>query len=336
MGDIAAPPELLILITILNRHTLENMRRRVVLLAALTAASALALAGCAGTSGTEPSASGSGTGTISVVASTNVYGDIAKTVGGDRVQVTSLIADESKDPHEFEATASDQLDISEAQLLIENGGGYDPFMASLKEAAGSTAPLISAVAFSPEWKGSDPSEAVEGFNEHVFYDPQTIAAVADEIAAQLGKLDPADAAVFTGNATAFRKDIDAQVTPILDAVAKAHTGDQIFVTEPVPLSLAEAAGLVDVTPDAFSEAVEEGQDVPPATLLEALTLVGGGSVKLVFVNAQAAGAETTQVESKAAEANVPVIKASELLPEGKTYVSWMTDMATQIKTALGS
>jgi len=312
------------------------MKRPVVLLAALTAASALALAGCASTPAPSSSPDASGDGTISVVASTNVYGDIAKTIGGDHVDVTSLIADESKDPHDFEATASDQLDIQGAQLLIQNGGGYDPFMASLKDAANSSAPLISAITFSPEWKGSDPSEAVEGFNEHVFYDPQTIAAVADEIAKQLGSLDPADAAVFTDNAATFRADIDAKVTPILSAVSAAHAGAEIFVTEPVPLYLAEAAGLKNVTPSAFSEAVEEGQDVPPATLLDALTLIGSGSVKIVFVNAQAAGAETTQVEAKASEVKVPVIKASELLPEGENYVSWMTDMATQIKTALGS
>jgi len=312
------------------------MKRPVVLLAALTAASALALAGCSSSTGAASSPSPSTGGTIAVVASTNVYGDIAKTIGGDHVDVTSLIADESKDPHDFEATAADQLDIQNAQLLIENGGGYDPFMSSLKDAAKSTAPLISAVTFSPEWKGSNPSEAVEGFNEHVFYDPQTIAAVADEIAKQLGALDPADAGVFTDNAKAFRSDIDAKVTPILTDISKAHGGAEIFVTEPVPLYLAEAAGLKNVTPSAFSEAVEEGQDVPPATLLDALTLIGSGSVKIVFVNAQAAGAETTQVEAKASEVKVPVIKASELLPDGENYVSWMTDMATQIKTALGS
>ncbi|KXC05976.1 metal ABC transporter solute-binding protein, Zn/Mn family [Microbacterium hominis] len=312
------------------------MKRPVALLAALTAASALALTGCSSSTGASSTPSASADGTIAVVASTNVYGDIAKTIGGEHVEVTALIADESKDPHEFEATAADQLDIQNAQLLIENGGGYDPFMATLKDAAKSDAPLISAVTFSPEWTGSDPSEAVDGFNEHVFYDPQTIAAVADEIAAQLGALDPAEASVFTANAKAFRADIDAKVTPILTEVAAAHTGTEIFVTEPVPLYLAEAAGLTNVTPAAFSEAVEEGQDAPPATLLDALTLVGGGSVKIVFVNAQAAGAETTQVETKAGEAGVPVIKASELLPEGENYVSWMTDMATQIKSALGS
>jgi hypothetical protein len=129
-------------------------------------------------------------GTISVVASTDVYGQIAETVGGDHVEVTSLISSFSQDPHEFEASASDQLTVSKAQLLIENGGGYDPFLDGIIAASGTKAPLISAVAFSPEWTGDDPTQPVEGFNEHVFYDPQVMVKVADEIAAQLGKIDP--------------------------------------------------------------------------------------------------------------------------------------------------
>ncbi|MFT3797772.1 metal ABC transporter solute-binding protein, Zn/Mn family [Microbacterium sp.] len=304
---------------------------RPALVPAVLTAAALLLSGCSGSA--SPSGTSDG-GTIAVVASTNVYGQIAETVGGDHVEVTSLIASFSQDPHEFEASASDQLTVKNAQLVIENGGGYDPFVDSLVEAAGTSAPLISAVAFSPQWSGDDPTQPVEGFNEHVFYDPQVMVEVADEIATQLGKIDPDAAAEFTANAQAFADDIAAQVTPILDEVAAAHSGEKFFVTEPVPAYLAEAAGLVNVTPDAFSEAVEEGNDVPPATLLEALNLIGSGDVKVVFINAQAAGAETTEVENKAAEVSVPVIKASELLPDGKTYVTWMADMATQLQNAL--
>jgi zinc/manganese transport system substrate-binding protein len=311
------------------------MKRPVVLLSALVAASALALAGCSSSATSSPSGSASAGGTISVVASTNVYGDIVKTIGGDHVEVTSLIADESKDPHEFEATAADQLDVQNAQLLIENGGGYDPFMASLKDAAKSTAPLISAVTFSPEWTGSDPTAAVDGFNEHVFYDPQTIAAVADEIAKQLGTLDPADASVFTANATRC-------------AVTSTSRSRRSWATSPRPTAARDLRHRARAAVPRRGRRTEErhparlqrggrgGQDVPPATLLDALTLIGGGSVKILFVNAQAAGAETTQAEAKAAEAKVPSSKPRSCFPEGQNYVSWMTDMATQIKTALGS
>ncbi len=309
--------------------------RPLLLVPVLGAVSALALAGCSATDTSDASSSSSSSGdTIAVVASTDVYGQIAETVGGDHVEVTSLIASFSQDPHDFEASAADQLSVKNAQLLIENGGGYDPFLDSLIESAGSDAPVISAVESSSEWAGDDPTEAVEGFNEHVFYDIDAMAKVADEIAAQLGTIDPTDADVFTANAQQFADDLASSVQPILDEVSASYAGDEIFVTEPVPLYLAEDAGLVNVTPDAFSEAVEEGDDVPPATLLEATTLISSGDVKIVFVNSQAAGAETTSVEDTAATADVPVIKASELLPDGDTYVSWMTDMATQIKDAL--
>lgn len=314
--------------------TAMPLKTRLLLVPAAFAAAALALAGCSASSPADASTAGEGGAKIDVVASTDVYGDIAQTVGGDHVSVTSLIASFSQDPHDFEPSAADQLTMKNAKLVIANGGGYDPFVGSLVSASGTTAPVINAVSLSPEWTGSDASEAVEGFNEHVFYEPDTMVAVAKEIAAQLGEIDPGDADAFEANAAAFEADVSGKIQPILDDISKAHKGEKIFVTEPVPLYLAQAAGLVNDTPSEFSEAVEEGDDVPPATLLEALGLIGSGDVKIVFVNAQAAGAETTQVENKAAEVGVPVIKASELLPDGDTYVSWMVDMATQIKDAL--
>ena len=96
-----------------------------------SAALALALSGCA-TSASEADAAD---GTIAVVASTNVYGDIAEQIGGDLVSVTSLIDSAAQDPHSYEASAQDQLALSKAALVIENGGGYDPFIDSLLSAS---------------------------------------------------------------------------------------------------------------------------------------------------------------------------------------------------------
>ena len=108
----------------------------------------------------------------------------------------------------------------------------------------------------------------------------------------------------------------------------------MFVTEPVPVYLVIAAGLENVTPDAFSEAVEEGQDVPPATLLEALNLLESGDVRVVIANAQTGGAETTQVIDAAKSAAIPVLEFTETLPSGQTYLSWMTDNIAQLEEAL--
>lgn len=309
---------------------------------ALAAIAALALAGCAST-GTDAAASD---GRLSIVTSTNVYGQIVSEIGGDLVDVTPIISSASQDPHSFEASAQDQLKVANADLIIENGGGYDAFIESLVESSGSTAPVITAATFSHDWPGEDGAESteaahdeahdhahIEGFNEHVWYDPHTIEHVAEAISDELSQLQPADAETFAANADAFITQIGG-LEDALATIETAHAGEQVFVTEPVPVYLIVTAGLVNSTPEAFSEAVEEGQDVPPATLLESLDLVKSGSVRVVITNTQTGGAETTQIVDEAEAQSIPVIAFSETLPEGQTYISWMQANIDALASAL--
>lgn len=333
------------------------MTRRFLPAAALVAAASLALAGCAGTS--SPAASGSDDGKISVVASTNVYGSLAAEVGGDAVEVTSIVTSLAQDPHSYEASARDQLTVSQADLVIENGGGYDSFLDALVEASGSTAPVLTAVEFSHDFPGAEGHDDhasddgddhasgdsdghdhdheghdhIEGFNEHVWYDPHTIAHLVEDIAHELGELDAAQAETFEANAQALIERINGLETS-LETISAAHQGEKIFVTEPVPLYLAAAAGLENATPAAFSEAVEEGQDVPPATLLEAQQILRSGDVRIVIVNAQTGGAETTEITKLADELNIPVLEFTELMPDGVDYVGWMQQNIDEISGAL--
>lgn len=323
------------------------MKRSVPLVTALVAASALALAGCAGTAAPEGT---SADGKLQVVTSTNVYGDIVSAIAGDTVDVTAIISSTSQDPHEYEATAKDQLAVSKAGLLIENGGGYDSFIDALVEATGTKAPVISAVEFSHDWPGNDghdhsddhsdaptddpTTEAsdvaddhsghdhIEGFNEHVWYDPHTIEHVAEKIAEELTVLVPSESATFSQGLADFTAGIST-LEGALDTLSAAHAGEKIFITEPVPLYLTTAAGLENVTPDAFSEAVEEGQDVPPATLLEATRILEAGDVRILIANSQTGGAETTQVIELAKKQGIPVLEFSEIKPQDQTYLQWM-------------
>lgn len=344
-----------------------NSNRRSLTLLGLAAASVVTLAGCAAT----PAAGDDATdGRISVVASTNVYGQIASEIGGDLVDVTSIIENESQDPHSFEPSARDQLALSKADLIIENGGGYDAFVDALIESGGTDAPVVTAVEYSHDWPenegheeeahadatddasetGATPTEDsdapaddhdhgdhdhahVEGFNEHVWYDPHTIAHVAEAIAEELGELSPDEAATFTANAEAFGAEVEG-LEASLEEIAAAHAGEKVFVTEPVPVYLTTAAQLENATPEAFSEAVEEGQDVAPATLLESLALVKGGDVSVVITNTQTGGAETQQIVDEADGLGIPVIAFSETLPEGETYISWMQANIEGLSTAL--
>lgn len=324
---------------------------RRLLVPVLAAVSALVLAGCAsGTAGAESGAD-AGDDSIRVVASTNVYGQIAEEVGGDLVEVTSIVSNASQDPHSFEPSARDQLAVAQADLVIENGGGYDAFLDGMLESAGSEAPVVTAVEYShayPENEGHDAEaedhahdheadghdhEHIEGFNEHVWYDPHTVAHVAEAIAQELGELSPEHADDFTANAAAFASGIE-DLEAALTEIEAAHGGVGVFVTEPVPAYLLAAAGLENVTPDAFSEAVEEGQDVPPATLLESIDLIESGDVALVITNAQTGGAETAQIVGEADGRGIPSLAFSETIPEGQTYLSWMQANVEALKEAL--
>ncbi len=338
------PPVLIMILTAVI--IVDMTTRRLSTLLALGAASALTLTACAGTGGT-PATSSPAEATIGVVASTNVYGQIVEEIGGDAVTVTSIITSSAQDPHEFEPTAQDQLTVSEADLIIENGGGYDGFMDAMIEASGTTAPVITAATFNHDYpaegevgeEGHDHADEdghdhahIEGFNEHVWYDPHTMEHLAEAIAEELSTLDPDNADLFETNAAAFIDQI-AGLEASLDEISAAHAGTGVFVTEPVPVYLIVAAGLENLTPEAFSEAVEEGQDVPPATLLEALGIVEDGSVKVVIANAQTGGAETTQVIDAATAQSIPVLEFTETLPEGQTYISWMQQNIAELADA---
>ncbi|MFI1023305.1 metal ABC transporter solute-binding protein, Zn/Mn family [Streptomyces olivaceus] len=266
---------------------------------------------------------------VKVVASTNVYGSIAEQIGGDHVDVTSIISDPAQDPHSYEADTRNQLAISKARLVIENGGGYDDFVdRMLKSGDNTSAQKINAV----EVSGKQTPAGGE-LNEHVWYDFPTVAKVADRIAAVLGKADPDDATGFEKNAETFK----AKLTPLESKEAqikKEHAGEGIGITEPVPLYLTEASGLVDRTPEEFSEAVEEGDDVSPKVLKETLALYSAGKVRALVYNEQTSGPQTEKVKKAAESAGTPVVPVTETLPKDEDYVGWMTSNVDALSDAL--
>lgn len=306
---------------------------------AAVAAVALVLTGCAGASTARDD------GRIAVVASSSVYGQIVQEIGGDLVTVTSIVSSASQDPHSFEPSARDQLAVRKAELVIENGSGYDSFIDALIEASGSAAPVLTAVEFSSHWNGGAATDSegehhhdddhVEGFNEHVWYDVEAMGALAQGIRSQLETLNPDHADAFAANTDRLLEGIGELRAELADLDA-AHSGDRIFVTEPVPLYLTEAAGLEDLAPDDFTQAVEAGQDVAPATLLEALNLLRSGDVRVVIANSQTGGAETSQVIDEADALSIPVVEFAETLPDGATYLAWMQSNIDALAEALAA
>ncbi|MGI5159109.1 metal ABC transporter solute-binding protein, Zn/Mn family [Microbispora sp. CA-102843] len=293
------------------------------------------LTGCGGSSSPatspEPAVSAStGPGAVAVVTSTNVYGDIVRQIGGDKVAVTSFIASPDQDPHSFEANPQNQLALSKAKVIIENGGGYDDFMDTMRDAAGNTsAQVLNAV----EISGKTAADGEE-LNEHVWYDFPSVARLADSIAAALGKADPSGAAAFTAGAETFKQELK----PLEEqeaAIAQTAKGTAVAITEPVPLYMIEACGLTNATPEEFSEAIEEGNDVSPRVLRDTLALFTGKKVQALVYNSQTAGPETEKVREAATGNGIPVVPVTETLPSGKDYIGWMTANLDALGKALG-
>ena len=308
----------------------------------LAALSSLLLTACGPTSGGDRP--GAGDGVVEVVASTSVYGDIARSVGGGKVRVTSIINRTSQDPHSYEATTQDKLAVSKAELVVENGGGYDDFLHKLAEDTGlqdknllnavEASGLASEAAGSASPDADGHSHTPGGFNEHVWYSPAAMGRLADALADKLGALEPSSAGDFRSNAAALKQELAGLDTRLSGLKATAAHGG-VAVTEPVPLYLLEAAGLENRTPPEYSAAIESGSDVPPAVLRSAVDVVKSGGIRLLAYNPQTEGPQTLALKDAAVAAGVPVVDFSETLPEGKGYLQWMSGNVDALAKALG-
>jgi len=277
---------------------------------ALALASLIALAGCASA---EPQPTNTD-GKLQIVASTNVWGDIAEQVGGDLVEVTSIIDNASKDPHSYEATARDQLAVKNADLIVANGGGYDDFMDTLAKAAGNENIIYA----------TNSETAVDWtVNEHVWFSVAGVGEVATAIAVELAKADAENASVYEQNAVAFGEKIAALTLEVQDLKA-ITTGYTYFATEPLALWLLADLGFKDLTPAEFSDAIENETDVSPLVMQNSLDLITTGKVKYLVVNLQTENSQTQQIIDAARDSEVRAVVLTEVLPEGTTYIQWMT------------
>jgi zinc/manganese transport system substrate-binding protein len=284
------------------------------------AALVLTLAACGG-----KEAPAAQPGKISVVTSTNVWGSVVQAVGGDAVDVHALISDPAADPHAFQSSPTDAVTLKNAKLAVYNGGGYDDFFAKLVQENGQGVPAI--VTF--DLSGKKP-----GTNEHVWYDFATVKKVADKVAEQLGTAAPDKKDTFAANARDFDAKLDGLIAKAR-SVGEARPGVQVIVTEPVPVYLLETAGVKDVTPTEFSEAVEEETDPPATAVARTTDLVKNRQVAALVNNEQTETPVTRQLKDAAAAAGVPVVGVTETLPEGATgYVDWMTKQVDALSGAV--
>jgi zinc/manganese transport system substrate-binding protein len=249
-----------------------------------------------------------------VVATTDVWGSIASAVAGDHSTVHSILTSAAADPHSYEATPSDAAAITDATLVVYNGGHYDQWADDILLAHQGVT-TVNAYSLTPAQPDGRPA------NEHVFYDLATAKAVAASIADHLATDDPANAAAYRDNATAFGTGADA-IAASEREIGRKHPGAAVVATEPVAHYLLANSGITDRTPESFASAIEEGDDPSPADVAAMLDLINGHQVSAVVLNKQTETPVTNQIQDTARKAGVPIITVAETLQDGLDYLGW--------------
>jgi zinc/manganese transport system substrate-binding protein len=255
-------------------------------------------------------------GTIAVVAAENEYGNVAAQIGGTDVSVTSVESNPNTDPHSYEVSPDVAQEISAAQVVIQNGIGYDDFMSKIEAASPSSARRVLIVQHLLGLPDTTP-------NPHLWYNPATMPKVADALAADFAAIQPAHAAYFQANATTFIASLD----PWLQALAafKAqYGGTPVATTEPVADYMLTAAGADNLTPFRLQADIMNGVDPSPQDLSSQTALFAQHKVKVFVYNQQVTDTLTQSFITAAQSAHIPVIGVYETMPTpGFTYQSWM-------------
>jgi zinc/manganese transport system substrate-binding protein len=294
-------------------------------LAGALAALALAAAGCAG--GATAADSANGATVISAIGAENEYANVLGQIGGRYVHVSSILNNPNTDPHTFETTPSVAAAVSAAQLIVQNGVGYDSWITNMESASPNPKRKVIVVQHLLGLPDSTP-------NPHLWYNPATMPKVAQAMAADLSALQPAHAAYFHARLQAFERSL----TPWLNAIAafKAnYPGVRVATTEPVADYLLQAMGADNLTPFTLQADIMNGHEPPPEDIALENSFFTGHKVKVFAYNQQVISALTTSIRDTALKAGVPVVGVYETMPTpGYTYQSWMLAEVQAIQKAV--
>jgi zinc/manganese transport system substrate-binding protein len=263
---------------------------------------------------------------INVVAAENFYGNIAGQLGGERVHVTSILSDPNVDPHEYESSVNDAKAVAAADLVIENGGGYDDWMDKLLSGSPSGKRVLL--------KAYDIAGNKLPDNEHVWYDLDNAQGIAQSISRALQKLDPADASFFSGKLKDFQQSL-VKVRQKMAEIRSKWNGTPVGLTETIFLYQAKPLGLVVLTPFEFQKAIAEGNDPPADTVVLTENQVKGKKIKVLIYNEQTISPITTKLQEEAKSAGIPILPVTETMPSAMNYQNWMLSQLTTLAQALG-
>jgi zinc/manganese transport system substrate-binding protein len=261
---------------------------------------------------------------IAVVAAENFYGDIARQVGGERVDVVSIMSNPDQDPHLFETTPGVVRQIADAQVAIVNGANYDSWMEKLLAAAPRPGRVVVNAAELTGKKAGD--------NPHLWYAPATMPAVAKAIADALTKADATRASDYAARLSTTLNSLTRIAQRAAQLKAK-HAGEAVTATEPVFGPMAEALGLT-IRNQRFALAMMNDTEPSARDVASFENDLRQRKVKLFLYNSQVTGKLTERLLGIAKAAKVPVVGVTETQPANVSFQDWMLSQLDAVDKAL--
>lgn len=261
---------------------------------------------------------------IFIVAAENMYGDIAKQIGGVHVDVTTILSNPDQDPHSFELTPSVGYALTKAQLVIINGVGYDAWADRLLSHQTQNRPKIILA--------QDILGKKMGDNPHLWYDIDGMQKLSQYLAKQYIALMPENRNLFEANLAQFSNQL-TQIKKRIETIKSQHLGLFVAATEPVCGIMVEKLGF-EMGEQNFQWVIMNGGEPSPRQVAQFEDDLRQKKIKLLFYNAQVITPETDRLKQIANQANIPIIGVSETMPEGMSYQQWMNDTLSKIEAAL--
>ena len=202
---------------------------------------------------------------LKVVASFSIIGDFARNVGGDRIDLTTLVGPDG-DAHVYEPKPADASTMAEAQVVLVNGLGFEGFLSRLVEASGTKATVVELT------KGIEPLKMREDehhgneheeHHHHGDYDPHAFQSIPNakiyvkNIADAFCAADAAGCDIYRANATAYSGKLDAADAEVKEAIASIPGDKRVVITSHDSFGYFEHAyGLTFLAPEGISTEAE--------------------------------------------------------------------------------
>lgn len=263
---------------------------------------------------------------LKVVASFSIVGDFARNVGGDRIELTTLVGPDS-DTHLYQPTPAHAAAVAAADVVLANGLGLEGFLAKVLEASGGDAPLVTLS------DGVQPLDTGEGRDPHAFQNIANAKIYVGNVLKAFCAADASGCSRYEANAETYLRKLDATQSEVRAAISAIPADRRVIVTSHDAFGyFAEAYGLNFIAPEGIStEAEASAADV--ASIIRQVRKAKAAAVFLENVT------NTALVERISAETGVSVggtLYSDALSGAGGPAATYIDMMLHNVRTIRGA